>query len=133
MTELMDKINAFNAKEQSANPDCLNPTTCKFAVGVISCWQCAHIKSGGNAEDLYSHLKEAAPKAVKKDRVKKPKAEKAKRGESVKSGDEKFDMYLKALPKELQPKVLAEGLDPRALYKEYRTLKRDGLLKKYLP
>lgn len=53
--------------------------------------------------------------------------------EKLNTGDPKFDMYANALPSELRRWVAATGQDVRALYKEYRALKKDGLLAKYLP
>ena len=49
------------------------------------------------------------------------------------TGDTKFDMYANALPSELRAWCAATEQDVRALYKEYRALKKDGLLAKYLP
>src|SRR5438477_960812 len=107
MTEIMDRITALQAKEQAPNPDCRNPDAgCKWAVGIVSCWQCAHVKNGGSIEGLYTHLQERAPKVapVKKERAAKVKPERAgKRGEAITTGDPKYDMYLKALPKSLHP------------------------------
>lgn len=49
------------------------------------------------------------------------------------TGDTKFDMYANALPSEMRAWAGATEQDVRALYKEYRALKKDGLLAKYLP
>lgn len=49
------------------------------------------------------------------------------------TGDVKFDMYANALPNEMRAWVGATNQDVRALYKEYRALKKEGLLAKYLP
>lgn len=51
--------------------------------------------------------------------------------EKLRSGDTKFDMYLNALPGELRKWALATSQDVRGLYKEYRALKKEGLLAKY--
>lgn len=51
----------------------------------------------------------------------------------LETGDQKFDMYANALPSELREWAGATVQDVRALYKEYRALKKDGLLAKYLP
>ena len=53
--------------------------------------------------------------------------------EKLRSGDTKFDMYLNALPGELRKWALATSQDVRGLYKEYRALKKEGLLAKYQP
>jgi len=53
--------------------------------------------------------------------------------EKLKSGDTKFDMYLNALPGELRKWAMSTSQDVRALYKEYRALKKQGLVEKYLP
>jgi len=51
----------------------------------------------------------------------------------LETGDAKFDMYANALPSELRAWAAATGQDVRALYKEYRALKKDGLLEKHMP
>ena len=53
--------------------------------------------------------------------------------EKLNTGDAKFDMYANALPSELRAWAGATNQDVRGLYKEYRALKKDGLLAKYLP
>lgn len=53
--------------------------------------------------------------------------------EKLSSGDTKFDMYLNALPGELRKWALATSQDVRKLYKEYRALKKEGLVAKYQP
>lgn len=53
--------------------------------------------------------------------------------EKLNTGDRKFDMYLNALPSELRKWVLATGQDVRKLYKEYRQMKKKGLLDTYMP
>lgn len=55
------------------------------------------------------------------------------RAEAIKTDDPKFDMYCNALPKELRSWAAGTGQDVRGMYKEYRVLKRDGLVAKYLP
>lgn len=54
-----------------------------------------------------------------------------KKAEPIKTGDQKFDMYLNALPQPVRVLVVPLGWDPRELYKEYRALKKDGLIAKY--
>ena len=49
------------------------------------------------------------------------------------SGDAKYDMYLNALPGELRKWAMATSQDVRKLYKEYRALKKEGLVAKYQP
>ena len=54
-----------------------------------------------------------------------------RKAEPISTGDAKFDMYLNALPQPVRVLVVPLGLDPRALYKEYRLLKKEGLIAKY--
>lgn len=53
--------------------------------------------------------------------------------EKLNTGDAKFDMYCNALPGELRAWAMSTSQDVRALYKEYRALKKQGLVEKYLP
>jgi len=67
--------------------------------------------------------------------VKRPRGPRQGNGRTaaplIDTGDKKFDMYLNALPGPLRAIVVPQGLDPRALYKEYRALGKAGLLEKY--
>jgi hypothetical protein len=54
-----------------------------------------------------------------------------RKAEPISTGDAKFDMYLNALPEPVRVLVVPLGWDPRELYKEYRTLKKDGIIAKY--
>ena len=49
------------------------------------------------------------------------------------TGDAKYDMYVNALPSELRAWAAATNQDVRDLYKQYRALKKDGLLAKHMP
>lgn len=53
--------------------------------------------------------------------------------EKIASGDPKFDMYCNALPGFMRQWAAATEQDVRALYKEYRDLKADGMSAKYQP
>lgn len=53
--------------------------------------------------------------------------------EPINSGDPKFDMYANALPRAIRQTVVDQGLDVRALYKEYRTLGAAAMVEKYAP
>lgn len=46
--------------------------------------------------------------------------------------DPKYMMYFKALPKSVQQHVADNLLDPRELYKEYRKLGKEALIRKYV-
>jgi hypothetical protein len=46
-------------------------------------------------------------------------------------GDAKFDLYNNALPPEVRKVVIDKQLCPRTIYKEYRSLKKVGLIAKY--
>lgn len=54
-----------------------------------------------------------------------------RKAEPIQTGDKKFDMYLNALPEPVRVLVVPLGWDPRELYKEYRALKKEGLIAKY--
>lgn len=51
----------------------------------------------------------------------------------ISTGDPKYDMYLNALPGPVRDVVIRDALDPRALYKEYRLIKKAGMIAKYAP
>lgn len=49
----------------------------------------------------------------------------------ITTDDPKYDMYANALPAAIRQGVVAQKLDARAIYKEYRKMGKDALVAKY--
>ena len=137
---LMEKIDAFAKREQSPNPQCQEPDSCKWAVGVVSCWKCAHIGAGGKIYDWAEGRINPIDRREREFRETKPlakgeKPDKPKVARKVDTelafGSDKWNMYANAIPKQVRAKLCVEGADIRAFYKELRADGKEAFLKKY--
>ena len=87
-----------------------------------------YLANGGTIKNVELDV---ATGLVRKNYVKRKGPTGKRSPDPITTGDPKYDMYLNALPHPVRPVVIAQGLDPRELYKEYRTLKKEGMIAKY--
>ena len=88
-----------------------------------------YLAKGGTVKSFDPDLAQGVKRSTTSLKRKAPGG--GRKAEPIQTGDAKFDMYLNALPEPVRVLVIPNGLDPRELYKEYRALKKEGLIAKY--
>jgi hypothetical protein len=131
MSELMRRIEALDQAALQPNPKCREPGNCKWDHGLVSCWGCASAALGGSITDIGYGLV-ATVRVEREPKVAKERSESTgKRNDELRPGTAKWDMYAKAIPKDVRDKLCVEGADLRALYKELRAEGKDTFITKY--
>lgn len=88
-----------------------------------------YLERGGKVNQFDAEVAQGS--GLKKSATRGRKVSGGRKAEPISTGDKKFDMYLNALPEPVRVLVVPLGWDPRELYKEYRALKKEGIIAKY--
>lgn len=90
-----------------------------------------YLARGGTVRQFDAEVADGSGLNAVKTRGRRAGKNGGRKAEPIQTGDAKFDMYLNALPEPVRVLVVPLGWDPRELYKEYRALKKDGIIAKY--